>query len=85
MATNTIAMARVDHVIKSTAAEVLKESGLTISDAIRIMLTKIAKEHSVPLDMIMPNSKTVAAIKEARKDKLKAFNDINSLISHLEK
>lgn len=85
MTTNAIAMARVDNSIKTTAAYILKESGLTISDAIRLMLTKIARENIVPLDMIMPNSKTISAIKEARSSKLPSFNSIDSLMSYLNK
>ncbi|MDQ5922253.1 MAG: DNA protein [Pseudomonadota bacterium] len=85
MTTNTIAMARIDDSIKNSAADILREAGLTISDAIRIMLTKIAKEQAVPVDMIMPNAKTIAAIKEARKGELKSFGDIDSLVAYLNK
>jgi DNA-damage-inducible protein J len=39
--------------------------GLTVSDAVRLMLTKVAHEHALPFDPLIPNATTIAAMKEA--------------------
>ena len=40
--------------------------GLTVSDAFRIMLTRIAHEKALPFEPLVPNATTIAAMKEAR-------------------
>lgn len=42
---------RVDNKLKAEAAEKLANVGLTISDAVRILLTRIAKEGGLPVGM----------------------------------
>ena len=63
---NTVVRARVDAETKDKAAAVLAEIGLTVSDAFRLMLVRIAKEKALPFEPLIPNAKTIAAIKEAR-------------------
>ncbi len=48
MATNAVVRARIDQHIKEEASIVLATMGLTVSDAFRIMLTRIAREQSLP-------------------------------------
>ena len=70
MAANQLVQTRIDGAIKSEAAAVLAAMGLTVSDAVRLMLTKVAKEHALPFDPLIPNATTIAAIKQARAGKL---------------
>ncbi len=58
--------ARIDEHIKEEATIVLAAMGLTVSDAFRLMLTRIAREKSLPFDPLVPNAETIAAMKEAR-------------------
>lgn len=51
MAADQIAQARIAGEVKAAAAEVLAEMGLGISDAIRILLTRIAQDRTLPFDM----------------------------------
>ena len=44
--------------------------GLTVSDALRIMLTRVAHEKALPFEPLVPNAMTIAAMKEARRGKL---------------
>ena len=67
MAYNQTIPLRVDNAIRAQAAVVFAEMGLTVSDAVRIFLTKVAREKMPPSDWIKPNSETLAAIEEARK------------------
>jgi DNA-damage-inducible protein J len=79
MAANQLVQARIDGAIKTEAAAVLAAMGLTVSDAVRLMLTKVAKEHALPFDPLIPNATTIAAIKEARAGKLPRAKSIADL------
>lgn len=64
MAANAFVRARIDEAVKNEAAEVLASMGMTVSDLMRITLTKVAKEKALPFDMRVPNeltAKTIAA------------------------
>lgn len=50
MASNAIVQARIDAALKARAVAVLDNMGLTLSDAMRILLTRIAKEGALPFD-----------------------------------
>ncbi len=69
MATNTVVRARIDEHIKEEATIVLAAMGLTVSDAFRIMLTRVAREKALPFEPLIPNEKTMQAIKAARSSK----------------
>ncbi len=68
MAANAVVRARIDEHIKEEATVVLASMGLTVSDAFRMMLTRIAKEKALPFEPLVPNAETIAAMKEARSD-----------------
>lgn len=70
MSANTVVRARIDGHVKEEAAAVLAAMGLTVSDAFRILLTRIARERAVPFEMLVPNARTIAAMEEARKGNL---------------
>ena len=69
MAANTVVRARIDEHIKEEATIVLAAMGLTISDAFRIMLTRIAHEKALPFEPLVPNEKTIKAMRQARSGK----------------
>ncbi len=48
MAATELVQARIDGAIKERAGEVLNNMGLTVSDAVRILLTRIANEGALP-------------------------------------
>jgi DNA-damage-inducible protein J len=58
--------ARVDEKLKNEASEVLAEFGLTVSDIVRMTLTRVARDGAVPLELKVPNAQTRAAMLEAR-------------------
>ena len=55
---------RIDPKTKEDASEVIEAMGLTVSDAIRLFLKRVASEGSIPFELRVPNAKTVAAIAE---------------------
>ena len=79
MAANQLVQTRIDGAIKKEASVVLEAMGLTLSDAVRLLLTKIAREHVLPFDPLIPNEITITAIKEARAGNLSRANSINEL------
>lgn len=83
MATNAVVRARVDEHIKEEASAVLAAMGLTVSDAFRIMLTRIAREKALPFEPLIPNETTIAAMREARAGNLKNFDSVEALIADL--
>jgi DNA-damage-inducible protein J len=83
MPTNTVVRARIDEHIKEEASAVLAAMGLTVSDAFRIMLTRIAREKALPFEPLVPNATTIAAMKAARQGGLKSFTTIQDLMADL--
>jgi DNA-damage-inducible protein J len=66
MPTNAVVRARIDEQTKEEASAVLAAMGLTVSDAFRMMLIRIAREKALPFEPLVPNATTIAAMKEAR-------------------
>jgi DNA-damage-inducible protein J len=84
MATNTVVRARIDERIKEEASVVLAAMGLTVSDAFRIMLTRVAREKALPFEPLIPNDVTIQAMKDARRGKgMKSFKSVDDLMADL--
>ena len=84
MATNTVVRARIDEHIKEEASVVLATMGLTVSDAFRIMLTRVAHEKALPFEPLVPNAVTIQAMKETRRRvKTKSFDSVDALMADL--
>jgi DNA-damage-inducible protein J len=79
MSANQLVQARIDGAIKKEAAAVLEAMGLTVSDAVRLLLIKVAREHALPFDPLIPNDTTIAAIMEARAGNLPSVRTIKKL------
>ncbi len=67
MAQTAFVRARIDEKIRDDAAEVLATMGLTVSDAVRLTLTRVANDGEMPFDVNRPNAVTRAAMRESRK------------------
>jgi len=80
----TLVRARVDETLKNEAAAVLAEMGLTVSDVVRIALTKIAKEKALPFDLRIPNALTAETLaNSARGEDLHTAGDAADLFDQL--
>jgi len=62
--------ARVPDDIQEVANAVIRATGLTVSDAVRVFMTRIATDRALPLDMFQPNAETVQAMQDAKHGKL---------------
>ena len=85
MATNTVVRARIDEHIKEEASVVLAAMGLTVSDAFRILLTRVASEKALPFEPLIPNAETIQAMKEARSGKRMEKVTLDQLADELRK
>ena len=70
MPQNSVVRARIDERTKDEAAAVLAAMGLTVSDAFRMMMIRIAREKALPFEPLVPNSETIEAMKAARRGEL---------------
>jgi DNA-damage-inducible protein J len=82
MAANALVQTRINAEIKDEAAQVLQAIGLTVSDAVRLMLTRVAHEKALPFEPLIPNEATIAAMKEAREGNLETvtLDNLQSVI-----
>jgi len=83
MSMKTIVRARISEEIKKEANIVLSEIGLTISDVFRMLLIRIAREKSIPFEPLIPNIKTIEAIKAARNGDLITVDSLDNLMFEL--
>jgi DNA-damage-inducible protein J len=80
---NTTVRARVDVETKEQAAAVLATIGLSLSDAFRLMLTRIARDKAMPFDPLVPNAETIEAMQEARRGGLRRYRSSKALLKSL--
>jgi DNA-damage-inducible protein J len=83
MATTTMVHVRVNEKVKEKAAETLAEMGLSVSDAVRMMLVRVAAEKALPFEVRAPNATTVKAMQAADKRKGKRFRSARALFKNL--
>lgn len=83
MPANDVVRARIDANIKEQASIVLGSMGLTVSDAFRMLLTRVAVEKALPFEPLVPNSETIAAMEAARKGELVSAGKPSNLIASL--
>ncbi len=77
--------ARINEAIKEEAATVLATMGLTVSDAFRLMLTRVVIEKTLPFEPLIPDKETIQAMRVARKGKLDTFDSVDDLMADLNK
>lgn len=83
MPANAVVRARIDADLKEEAAAILGAAGLTVSDAVRMMLVRTVAEKALPFDPLVPNAKTIAAMKAARRGELVSVGNIDNLVHEL--
>jgi DNA-damage-inducible protein J len=78
---------RIDPKTKAQASEVIESMGLSVSDAIRLFLRRVAVEGAIPFEVRVPNARTISAIDElespvhrAALQKSTSLEDIHKLL-----
>jgi DNA-damage-inducible protein J len=80
---DTYVRARIDTATKERAAEALEAMGLSISDAIRLLMLRVADERRLPFEVKAPNATTRNAIAELEAGKGKQFASVEALMADL--
>jgi len=83
LAASEIVRARIDLDTKERASAALADMGLSVSDAIRLLMLRIADEKRLPFEVKVPNSKTRRAMEELEAGKGKAFKSSADLLKDL--
>jgi len=65
MALDATVRARIDSNLKQEVEDILKQIGLTTSQAITIFMNKIKNERGIPFELKVPNALTLQAMKDA--------------------
>ena len=83
MSANTVVRARIDSETKARATEALNAMGLSVSDAIRLLLLRVADEKRLPFAVQVPNAATREAIKELDEGSGERFDTAEELFRDL--
>ena len=83
MAANALVQTRIDGAVKKEATAVLATIGLTVSDAVRLMLIRVAHDKALPFEPLVPNATTIEAMKEARASRGLSFTNVDALMADL--
>lgn len=81
MAATEMVHIRIDKRVKAQAAKALSAMGLSVSDAVRVLLTRVAAEKALPFDLKVPNAATALAMKDARRG-LASFENVSDLMAN---
>lgn len=84
MASSTMIHVRVDEQLKKNATQALEAMGLSVSDAVRVFLTRVAADQALPFALQVPNAETQQAMLEARQLTQARFNRADDLFHALE-
>lgn len=79
----TYVRARIDAGTKERATAALEAMGLSVSDAIRLLMLRVADEQRLPFDVKVPKAKTKKAIAELKAGKGKKFSSVDDLMADL--
>ncbi len=83
MASDTIVRARIDSITKEKATAALAAMGLSVSDAIRLLMLRIADEKRLPFEVKAPNAATRLAMQELEEGKGKRSASAAALFKDL--
>jgi DNA-damage-inducible protein J len=84
MTADTYVRARIDTATKERASDALEAMGLSVSDAIRLLMLRIAEERRLPFDVKVPNATTRKAIAELESGKGRRFSNVDALMADLD-
>jgi DNA-damage-inducible protein J len=80
----TMVHIRVDQKVKKKAAKTLAAMGISVSDAVRMLLVRVAAEKALPFDVKVPNATTVKAMQALDRGEGKRFKSADDLFRDLD-
>jgi DNA-damage-inducible protein J len=82
-AVTTMIHVRVDQDLKAEATETLEKMGLSLSDAVRLLLTRIAREKALPFEVRVPNAETLAAMEAGDRGEVFSASSMEEMMTKL--
>jgi DNA-damage-inducible protein J len=82
MATSMVHI-RMDSKVKTRATKALSEMGLTMSDAVRLLLTRVAVEQAMPFEVRVPNRETARAIEAGERGEVSKAATVSKMMAGL--
>lgn len=83
MAISRVVQARVPSEIQDAANQVIHAAGLTVSDVVRVLMTRIAQDKAIPPALFQPSAETLAAFAEVERGGMKPFASVDALFDDL--
>lgn len=83
MPATAVVRARIDEKTKRKASKALAGMGLSMSDAIRLMLVRVAEEKALPFDVYEPNEESLKAIAELERGEGQRFETFEAFMADL--
>lgn len=80
---DTYIRARIDSATKKRATTALQAMGLSVSDAIRLLMVRVADEKMLPFEVKVPNATTRKAARELQEGRGKRFANVKALMADL--
>lgn len=80
----TVIRAVIDEKLKQEASTVLNECGLTMSEAIRLLMTRVVKERGLPFELFRPSPETLEALDELDRGERRRFASVDELMHDLD-
>jgi len=74
---------RVDQELKIKATDTLDKMGLSLSDAVRLLLTRIAVEKALPFEVRVPNAETFAAMQAGDRGEVSKSTSVAEMMAQL--
>lgn len=81
---DAVVRARIDRATKQEATELFQKMGITVSDAIRMMLVQAVAEKALPFEVKVPNAETVAALRNSRDGNVTRVTSVDDLFEDLD-
>jgi len=80
---DTYVRARIDSSTKARATAALEAMGLSVSDAIRLLMLRVADEHRLPFEVKAPCASSRQALAEIAAGKVERFATVDDLMADL--
>jgi len=74
---------RIDQKLKTQAVDALDKMGLSLSDAVRLLLTRIAVEKGLPFEVRVPNAETLAAMDAGDRGEVFKASSVEEMMAQL--
>lgn len=74
---------RVDYELKTKATRTLNKMGLSMSDAVRLLLTRIEADQALPFEVRVPNAETIAAMEAGDRGEVFRASSVAEMMAEL--